>query len=120
MYIANSDHPIQGPHQQEKTIVTGKEPEYADAAMILVHGRGASADSILTLVSELDNTENMHFAAPQANGYTWYPYSFLMSTEQNEPGISSGLDRKSTRLNSSHVAISYAVFCLKKKKMYVE
>src|SRR5690625_6041106 len=28
----------------------------------------------------------------------------------------SGVDRKSTRLNSSHVAISYAVFCLKKKK----
>src|SRR5207253_5047835 len=28
------------------------------------------------------------------------------------------LDRKSTRLNSSHVAISYAVFCLKKKKKY--
>src|SRR5690625_5886165 len=32
------------------------------------------------------------------------------------PKISFGLDRKSTRLNSSHVAISYAVFCLKKKK----
>src|SRR5215510_15849842 len=32
------------------------------------------------------------------------------------PGIALGLDRKSTRLNSSHVAISYAVFCLKKKK----
>src|SRR5437868_14768681 len=29
---------------------------------------------------------------------------------------SGGLDRKSTRLNSSHVSISYAVFCLKKKK----
>src|SRR5437870_6609998 len=28
----------------------------------------------------------------------------------------SWIDRKSTRLNSSHVAISYAVFCLKKKK----
>ena len=28
----------------------------------------------------------------------------------------SCLDRKSTRLNSSHVSISYAVFCLKKKK----
>src|SRR5437868_13067318 len=28
----------------------------------------------------------------------------------------SSLDRKSTRLNSSHVSISYAVFCLKKKK----
>src|SRR5690625_6743805 len=32
------------------------------------------------------------------------------------PADSSKLDRKSTRLNSSHVAISYAVFCLKKKK----
>src|SRR5437660_12581104 len=29
-------------------------------------------------------------------------------------------DRKSTRLNSSHVAISYAVFCLKKKKIQIE
>src|SRR5690625_6718410 len=31
-------------------------------------------------------------------------------------GQMAGSDRKSTRLNSSHVAISYAVFCLKKKK----
>src|SRR5690554_7127056 len=30
----------------------------------------------------------------------------------------AGRDRKSTRLNSSHVRISYAVFCLKKKKKY--
>src|SRR5690606_39337943 len=30
------------------------------------------------------------------------------------------LDRKSTRLNSSHVKISYAVFCLKKKNIHVE
>src|SRR5437588_12353962 len=34
---------------------------------------------------------------------------------QQEP-IDAGLDRKSTRLNSSHTVISYAVFCLKKKK----
>src|SRR2546426_6491741 len=32
------------------------------------------------------------------------------------PGMTSALDRKSTRLNSSHLVISYAVFCLKKKK----
>src|SRR5256885_3584552 len=31
-------------------------------------------------------------------------------------GIDLGQDRKSTRLNSSHLVISYAVFCLKKKK----
>src|SRR5205807_3392507 len=41
---------------------------------------------------------------------------------QGDPGGSSpafnNLDRKSTRLNSSHLVISYAVFCLKKKKEY--
>src|SRR5690606_39712439 len=40
------------------------------------------------------------------------------------PGVApsvpeSGLDRKSTRLNSSHVKISYAVFCLKKKRTLI-
>src|SRR5437660_7921331 len=36
-----------------------------------------------------------------------------------ERRLGLGLDRKSTRLNSSHVAISYAVFCLKKKITYI-
>src|SRR2546422_3388042 len=35
-------------------------------------------------------------------------------------GLDVSLDRKSTRLNSSHGYISYAVFCLKKKKQYLE
>src|SRR2546428_2214230 len=35
---------------------------------------------------------------------------------ENRPATASQLDRKSTRLNSSHDQISYAVFCLKKKK----
>src|SRR3989442_7459877 len=34
----------------------------------------------------------------------------------DRPDLRTGRDRKSTRLNSSHVRISYAVFCLKKKK----
>src|SRR5690554_7487100 len=34
----------------------------------------------------------------------------------NDPAVATVRDRKSTRLNSSHVRISYAVFCLKKKK----
>src|SRR5690625_1272201 len=51
----------------------------------------------------------------QFEGRLWTP--FLQSqtwTTYLLPGLQ---DRKSTRLNSSHVAISYAVFCLKKKKM---
>src|SRR5438067_8025411 len=51
--------------------------------------------------------------APAASGATarhrWCPTS-------TTPARSSSADRKSTRLNSSHVSISYAVFCLKKKK----
>src|SRR5438132_9664733 len=35
----------------------------------------------------------------------------------HDSGAYSRLDRKSTRLNSSHTVISYAVFCLKKKNM---
>src|SRR5699024_12670308 len=35
------------------------------------------------------------------------------------PGYPESSDRKSTRLNSSHVSISYAVFCLKKKKIII-
>src|SRR2546426_2149965 len=44
--------------------------------------------------------------------------AFLLATNEMEiaAGQSFGKDRKSTRLNSSHLVISYAVFCLKKKK----
>jgi predicted esterase len=58
--------------------------------MILVHGRGASAEDILTLADEFQ-FDDVAYLAPQAAGHTWYPYSFLAPTEQNEPGISSGL-----------------------------
>src|SRR5438132_9734454 len=44
----------------------------------------------------------------------WKPAS--SETTEYVAGGSSGIDRKSTRLNSSHTVISYAVFCLKKKK----
>lgn len=58
--------------------------------MILVHGRGASASNILGLTSELEQ-RNFAFLAPDAAGHTWYPYSFLMPLEQNEPHLSSAL-----------------------------
>ena len=91
MFRANLENPFQGPHQNSKTVTAGADPAGAKTAMILVHGRGASAESILTLANEFENTEGMHFAAPQATKFAWYPYSFLSPTEQNEPGLSSGL-----------------------------
>ncbi len=58
--------------------------------MILVHGRGATANSILTLADEL-KLEDVAYVAPQAAEQTWYPYSFLADIERNEPGLSSGI-----------------------------
>ncbi|MFW6062851.1 MAG: alpha/beta hydrolase [Chloroflexota bacterium] len=77
-------------HERQPVRTTGAALDNARAAMILVHGRGATADSILTLTQELDRP---HFAylAPQAAYNTWYPQSFLAPLEQNEPHLSSAL-----------------------------
>src|SRR5256885_2888304 len=48
---------------------------------------------------------------------TWHPcHTEIVHGHENRVGAE---DRKSTRLNSSHLVISYAVFCLKKKKKFV-
>ncbi|MDZ7719722.1 MAG: dienelactone hydrolase family protein [Balneolaceae bacterium] len=90
MFRANSEKPFEGPHQNSNIVTHGISPGEADLAMIMIHGRGASAQSIITLSNEFD-TGKIHYRAPQANQFTWYPYSFLQPTEQNEPGLSSGL-----------------------------
>jgi predicted esterase len=79
-----------GPHQGQKIYTTGKPLAEAQAAMILIHGRGATAPSILELADVLHHPD-MAYLAPQAANNTWYPYSFLSPIAQNEPGISSGL-----------------------------
>ena len=81
---------VNGPHQGQKVYTAGKELAAAGAVMILVHGRGATAPSILELAPVLQHDE-LAYLAPQAAGQTWYPYSFLNPIEQNEPGLSSGL-----------------------------
>ncbi len=79
-----------GPHQGQPVARAGARLEEAQSAMILVHGRGATATSILELGSAFDR-EGMALQAPQAEGYSWYPYSFIAPLAKNEPGISSGL-----------------------------
>ena len=58
--------------------------------MVMIHGRNATAESILSLVSAID-TSGFVYLAPQAAGNTWYPNSFLAPIPSNEPGISSGI-----------------------------
>ena len=79
-----------GPHQGQPVRHAGERLEHARAAMVMVHGRGGSADDILGLSEEM-TVPGFAYLAPQAAGNTWYPYSFLSPVAQNEPGISSGL-----------------------------
>lgn len=81
----------QSPHRGQPVLATGRPLGEAEAAMILVHGRGAGAEDILGLARELGRPE-LAYLAPQASGSTWYPYSFLAPMERNEPGLSSGLE----------------------------
>ena len=73
-----------------RVLAAGTPLGQATAAMILVHGRGATAEDILSLGRELGRPE-LAYLAPQAEGYSWYPYSFLAPMEKNEPGLSNGL-----------------------------
>ena len=79
------------PHAGSPTYTFGQPIDQAQAAMILVHGRGATAQGILELALDLHHPD-FAYLAPQAAGYTWYPYSFLSPMEQNQPGLSSALN----------------------------
>ena len=79
-----------GPHQGQQLVTAGTPLAEAEAAMVLVHGRGATARSIVQMGQEV-HREGVALLAPQAARNTWYPNSFLAPVEQNEPGRSSGL-----------------------------
>ena len=76
---------------KKQIIAGGKRPGEAEKALIMLHGRGASAEDILTLAAHL-HTKDFALVAPQATNFTWYPYSFLAPPEQNQPWLSSALD----------------------------
>lgn len=83
---------MSGPHQDTPLATAGRPVPEASGAVVMVHGRGATAESILELRHELERPD-LAYVAPQAAGYSWYPYSFLAPLHMNEPGLSSGLAR---------------------------
>ena len=75
----------------KKELVTAGRPAHeAKRCIIFLHGRGATAQDILSLGAHLD-VDDFYQVAPQASNYTWYPYSFLVPPEKNEPWLSSAL-----------------------------
>lgn len=81
---------VTGPHGQRPIRSFGRSVEDASAAMVLLHGRGGTAEGILEIARVLDRPD---FAAlaPEATDNSWYPYSFLAPRRRNEPGLSSAL-----------------------------
>ena len=70
----------------------GAPPSRAKGVVLLIHGRGATAESMLPL-ADVVAMPDLCYLAPQAEGYTWYPQSFMAPTAANEPYLSRALDR---------------------------
>lgn len=68
----------------------GASPASARAAIVLIHGRGATAEGMLALGGALGG-KDIALVAPQAPAMSWYPYSFLVPLKQNEPHLSRAL-----------------------------
>lgn len=75
-----------------KNIITAGVPvAEAKKAVIFIHGRGASAEDILSLNNHLKISDATFFA-PQATNNSWYPYSFMAPVKENQPALDSALD----------------------------
>ncbi len=79
-----------GPHQGQSVLATGAPLGAGALVGVLLHGRGATALSILDLAAALDRPD-VTWLAPQARSNTWYPNRFLAPLESNEPWLSSAL-----------------------------
>ena len=75
---------------KSQVLIKGKPITETGKALIMVHGRGASAQSILSL-SEALEVPDFTLYAPQARQSTWYPYSFLAPIAQNQPALDTAL-----------------------------
>ena len=73
-----------------RVLTHGAPLDRAKAAVVLLHGRGGTAEDILTLAEAIAEPD-FAYLAPQAPGNTWYPLSFLAPLEQNEPALSRAL-----------------------------
>ena len=79
----------------QRVLHAGEPLQSTRAAMILLHGRGATAEDIITIADEVQQP-GWTYLAPQAAGNTWYPNPFTAPIETNEPYLSSALEMVST------------------------
>lgn len=77
-------------HRADSIRTAGPALAATGKALILLHGRGASAADILSL-QQLLNVADFTLFAPQATQNSWYPYSFMAPVAQNQPALDSAL-----------------------------
>ena len=80
----------EGPHANAHALVRGNTVK-PTRALLLFHGRGASAGNILSLTEDVALPGDMLVCAPEAAGHTWYPKPFNVPRPDNEPHLSSAL-----------------------------
>jgi phospholipase/carboxylesterase len=88
----------------QRVLQSGEPLESARAAMILVHGRGATAEDIMTVGAELQHP-GFAYLAPQAAGSAWYPNPFTAPIESNEPYLSAALDMLASLVKEVEAAV---------------
>ena len=79
------------PHAGQPVRTAGVALADARAAVVMLHGRGGTAEDILTLVPML-GADDVAYLAPQAAGGSWYPFGFMSPIERIEPGITSAMN----------------------------
>ncbi len=84
-------------HGDRPVETAGERVEMADAAVLMLHGRGASPGSVLALAREFD-TPGVAYLAPAAAQRTWYPNPFTAPVESNQPHLDSALATLDGRL----------------------
>src|SRR3954451_12161023 len=97
---------------KKKIITAGKSLKETNKALIMIHGRGATAEDILSLTDYLA-VNDYALIAPQATNNTWYPFSFLALPQQNEPWLSSALSLLNeivTDLNNENITTDHIYF----------
>ncbi len=92
-------------HQGLAPVILGN-PETAQKAVIMLHGRGSSPEDILSLASHF---EAELFIAPRAKNNTWYPQRFIRPLSENEPWLTSALQTISDCIAQSGVSLEKIV-----------
>lgn len=93
----------ENPHEGQPIETAGAPPEAAEAAVVLLHGRGSTAQSILTLIDEFLH-HGVMYLAPQAATSSWYPRSAFAPIEENEPWLSAAIGRVSAAIETAAAA----------------